>query len=214
MQPLATDRSTGDGQDLRPGAHGDRGRSPWRWWSPWLALLLIALLAAAVYFARISAPGAIAAAVFGSAALFFAERLVGALERGERVSFESAWGGLGGGLGGWRLTSPLVYLVASAIFGALLLAVAVQEMARLAPLPAAEEPTAEAAGEADNEAAEEGTETAADRSEPAAEEGTGARNAEDPGAAEAAPDEGAASDDETPPAGDAAAAPAQPTDRP
>lgn len=139
MQPLGSERQpgppagglgTGDGLNLRPGSRGtgDGRRSPGRRWSPWLTGLLMAVLLAAVYFQQMSAAGAIAAAVFGGAALFFAERLVRSLDRGERASFESAWGGLGGGLGGWRLTTPLVYLVATAVFGILLMVVAVQEL--------------------------------------------------------------------------------------
>src|SRR5713226_8852458 len=33
------------------------------------------------------------------------------LSRGETVSIESHWGGLGGGIGGWRLSTPLIYLL-------------------------------------------------------------------------------------------------------
>jgi hypothetical protein len=140
MQPHGTERApvssgagglgTGDGLNLRPGSRGtgDGRRASGRRWSPWLTLLLVGVLAAAVAFARMSAAGAIAAAVFGGSALFFAESLVRSLDGGERASFESAWGGLGGGLGGWRLTAPLVYLIATAVFATLLLVVAVHEM--------------------------------------------------------------------------------------
>lgn len=172
MQPVGTESEPrpsgsgtggGDGLNLRPVSRGTGdGRQPQRARaSLGLTVLLAALLAAAVYFGRMSAPGAIAAAVFGGAALFFAERLVRSLDRGERASFESAWGGLGGGLGGWRLTTPLVYLVATALFGTLLMVVAVQEMppgrASAAPVttekgkteaPAAEQETEGQEGEA------------------------------------------------------------------
>lgn len=37
--------------------------------------------------------------------------LVRSLSRGEAVSVESHWGGLGGGIVGWRLSAPLVYLL-------------------------------------------------------------------------------------------------------
>ena len=33
-----------------------------------------------------------------------------AVRRGEGFEIESHWGGLGGGLGGWRVSAPLVYL--------------------------------------------------------------------------------------------------------
>lgn len=37
--------------------------------------------------------------------------LVRALSRGEGIAIESNWGGLGGGLGGFRVSTPLVYLL-------------------------------------------------------------------------------------------------------
>jgi hypothetical protein len=37
--------------------------------------------------------------------------LIRSLSRGESVSVESHWGGLGGGIAGWRLSAPLVYLL-------------------------------------------------------------------------------------------------------
>jgi hypothetical protein len=41
------------------------------------------------------------------------------VERGGTPQIETHWGGLGGGIGGWRMSSSLTYLAASAIFGLL-----------------------------------------------------------------------------------------------
>jgi hypothetical protein len=42
------------------------------------------------------------------------------MESEERLSIESNWGGLGGGLGGWRVSSSLVFLLTTAALFALL----------------------------------------------------------------------------------------------
>ena len=47
----------------------------------------------------------------GLVLLIFISALVRSLSRGENVSVESHWGGLGGGIAGWRLSAPLVYLL-------------------------------------------------------------------------------------------------------
>ncbi|HYW73422.1 MAG TPA: hypothetical protein VE961_20535 [Pyrinomonadaceae bacterium] len=44
--------------------------------------------------------------------LVLVDALARAFARGESVSVESHWGGLGGGVGGWRLSTPLIYLSA------------------------------------------------------------------------------------------------------
>jgi hypothetical protein len=42
------------------------------------------------------------------------------LDANERLAIESHWGGLGGGLGGWRISRPLIFLVVSAVTFALM----------------------------------------------------------------------------------------------
>jgi hypothetical protein len=42
-----------------------------------------------------------------------------ALARGESVMVESHWGGIGGGSGGWRVSTPLIYLLGLLILGAI-----------------------------------------------------------------------------------------------
>jgi hypothetical protein len=44
--------------------------------------------------------------------LVLVDALASAFARGESVSVESHWGGIGGGIGGWRLSTPLIYLSA------------------------------------------------------------------------------------------------------
>jgi hypothetical protein len=41
------------------------------------------------------------------------------LQRGVSARFESHWGGIGGGVGGWWMSPSLTYLVAAAVFGVL-----------------------------------------------------------------------------------------------
>ncbi|MCA9560917.1 MAG: hypothetical protein KC583_20355 [Myxococcales bacterium] len=49
--------------------------------------------------------------------------LVGSMRRGERFEVRTYWGGLGGGVGGWELSTPVVFLGGLILFAALLLAV-------------------------------------------------------------------------------------------
>jgi hypothetical protein len=57
--------------------------------------------------------------LFASIALMFLTRLTRSLEGGESLAVESHWGGLGGGVGGWRVSPPLGYLFCVMTFGAL-----------------------------------------------------------------------------------------------
>jgi hypothetical protein len=42
-----------------------------------------------------------------------------AVRRGDLPQIESHWGGLGGGMGGWRMSASMAYLLMAAIFGSL-----------------------------------------------------------------------------------------------
>jgi hypothetical protein len=57
--------------------------------------------------------------LFASIAWMFLLRLAGSLDRGESLGIESHWGGLGGGVGGFRISRPVVYLFCAITFGAL-----------------------------------------------------------------------------------------------
>lgn len=59
------------------------------------------------------------AAFFAAIAVLFLARLIGSLESGDSLSVESHWGGLGGGVGGWRISRAAVYLICTVTFGAL-----------------------------------------------------------------------------------------------
>lgn len=58
------------------------------------------------------------AAMLGLAAgaFFFTFTLIEQIKLGHTVSVESHWGGLGGGLGGWRISGPLALLIGSLVF--------------------------------------------------------------------------------------------------
>ena len=78
-------------------------------------------LAAAVRWGGLGLPVAVLAGFFGLLTAFFAGRFALAVERDpDRPGFESHWGGLGGGLGGWRVSTSLVYLMAAIAFAGLL----------------------------------------------------------------------------------------------
>lgn len=86
-----------------------------------LSLALVAGLAAAVRWRDLDLGVAVLAGFFGLLTAFFAGRFALAVERDpDRPGLESHWGGLGGGLGGWRVSTSLVYLMAAVAFGGLL----------------------------------------------------------------------------------------------
>src|SRR5215469_1435969 len=69
--------------------------------------------------------------MFGVSFLFFIRSM---LQDG-RIAVESNWGGLGGGIGGWRLSSSLVFLLTSAaLFTALLFGVQAAQVPTLPDL--------------------------------------------------------------------------------
>jgi hypothetical protein len=45
--------------------------------------------------------------LFTSITLMFLIRMTRSFEGGESLGFESHWGGLGGGVGGWRISQPV-----------------------------------------------------------------------------------------------------------
>lgn len=73
--------------------------------------------------------------------LFLFVRMV---ERGVAPQLESHWGGIGGGLSGWRLSPSLTYLAAAAVFGVLFAIFVVQldRPASKTPPPAQNDTTA------------------------------------------------------------------------
>lgn len=59
------------------------------------------------------------AALFANIAVIFLARLIGGLNLGDSLGIESHWGGLGGGVGGWRISRVAVYLICTVTFAAL-----------------------------------------------------------------------------------------------
>ena len=93
-------------------------RSPQRRWL--LALLVILsmllLLGWGVYAQRLDPLSAALIMVFGAVSVVAGLASVESLERGESPSFESHWGGLGGGTGGWRISPNFTLILLSLIF--------------------------------------------------------------------------------------------------
>jgi hypothetical protein len=54
--------------------------------------------------------------LFGTLGLYFALQTVGLLFSGHQFLVEGSWGGLGGGLGGWRVSRPVVFLTLATFF--------------------------------------------------------------------------------------------------
>jgi hypothetical protein len=61
----------------------------------------------------------VALGMLGLVTAAFLILFVRALERGVTLQVESHWGGLGSGLGGWRMSSSLTYLLVATAFGML-----------------------------------------------------------------------------------------------
>jgi hypothetical protein len=57
--------------------------------------------------------------IFGSATALFLIMLFYSMVINVPVQIETHWGGFGGGMGGWRLSPTLAYLVAALVFGGL-----------------------------------------------------------------------------------------------
>ena len=95
--------------------------------------LVLGLVAAA--FGHLTIPRALLMALFATAAIGIAIHAVTALET-DPMELQSGWGGLGGGLGGWRLSRPTVLiLLALAFAGAAVVSAAQPKAAeRAAPV--------------------------------------------------------------------------------
>jgi hypothetical protein len=87
------------GAEVKPGAPWGREILP-----PW-----VAEAAALTGLATLAVATITLLALFGNAA-----------RHGYAIEVETHWGGFGGGLGRWRMSAPLVYLLAAMLFGCLL----------------------------------------------------------------------------------------------
>lgn len=100
--------------------------------------------------------------IVGVATLLVLRQLVERMKAGESVEVQSHWGGLGGGLGGWRMSPAMVLLIVGIVLfgGALGLA--------LKPVATGDETTEAAADVADASATEAKAEDGTDAASPTA----------------------------------------------
>lgn len=93
--------------------------------SYWAVLLLVVFLAGlAVAVARQEVTGLRGAglSLAGGITLWFLHLFVDSVRDGQWPAFESHWGGLGGGLGGWRVSPSLLYLLGALGFASAVVA--------------------------------------------------------------------------------------------
>jgi len=86
-----------------------------------------------ISLSEIPSPKTILLLIAGLLLLILIGALIRSLTRGESVSIDSHWGGLGGGIAGWRLSAPLVYLLGIAFLLTVSSALAWREFT--APVP-------------------------------------------------------------------------------
>jgi uncharacterized membrane protein len=96
---------------------GEQDQGPWRGAALTHALAplaAIALIGTAVLLSRAAPTGARAGSIIfllGAAGLIALLALIAELASGKGVDVESHWGGLGGALGGWSISSPVVMVL-------------------------------------------------------------------------------------------------------
>jgi hypothetical protein len=85
--------------------------------SPSFALCILLLIVLSILLLSSVAPRAFLLGLFGVAALAAVQGLMQRLGD-EPIELQTTWGGLGGGLGGWRLSGTAVLLIIALSFGA------------------------------------------------------------------------------------------------
>lgn len=81
------------------------------WVPPALTFAMVAFLGVAVYRHEVSASLAALLALIGGLTAWFLVLFLQAVDQDGPPQFETNWGGLGGGLGGWRFSASLIYLI-------------------------------------------------------------------------------------------------------
>lgn len=112
--------STSDSDDDREPAHSSQVRRqgrPQRTDPLILVVVLVGLLGVAAHRGEISASLATLLAVLGGLTVWFLSLFLRAVDADGPPNVESHWGGLGGGIGGWRLSSSLIYLLCAGVIG-------------------------------------------------------------------------------------------------
>jgi hypothetical protein len=84
-----------------------------------VVLLLFILNLLGYIFGQLSLVQAILLWLFSSLTYRFGLQLLEKLKKGDSISVENHWGGLGGSLGGWRISTSLVLLILTLAFGLL-----------------------------------------------------------------------------------------------
>ena len=81
-------------------------------------LVFVASVIAGFFSGMITSPViAVSIILFGSLTLYFTLYTASFLLAGHSFAMESNWGGLGAGMGGWRVSRPLVFLLLAVFFG-------------------------------------------------------------------------------------------------
>lgn len=90
----------------------------WIFRSVWA--LFVIVIAGSFFSGRLANPvQAISIILFGSLTIYFTLLTAALLSSGHALSMESHWGGLGGGMGGWRLSRLMVFFILAIFFGGL-----------------------------------------------------------------------------------------------
>lgn len=100
-----------------------------------VGMAFLGLLVAAAVEDRLGYTAAGLLALVGSLALLFGGRFFSAVGDGDRPRIETNWGGLGGTMGGWSVSSSVVYLLAALFFGGLTVAVGLRAVASVEANP-------------------------------------------------------------------------------
>ena len=89
-------------------------------------LVFLAALVWGVKHTELSAVRAGLLFVLGSLTMWFAALFSLAMRASHWPAVETQWGGLGGGIGGWRVSPAFIYLFGTLAFGSLLTVIALQ----------------------------------------------------------------------------------------
>jgi hypothetical protein len=112
--------STSDFDDDRQPAHSSQVRRqglPQRTDPLVLVVVLVGLLGVAAHRGELSASLATLLAVLGGLTVWFIGLFLRAVDADGPPHVETHWGGLGGGIGGWSLSSSLIYLICAGVVG-------------------------------------------------------------------------------------------------
>jgi hypothetical protein len=131
LQPVATAESSllfvlggfAVGVAITAFAYGRAQRNAPTSWTCIVLFCAAIVAVAAVRTDQLSFGQALPIVILGGVAVIAASAAIARFEKGDRVEMESHWGGLGGGLGGWRISAvTILSLLALAFAGAAVVA--------------------------------------------------------------------------------------------